>query len=255
MKLSVYIITLNEEKRLEKTLQAASKVADEIIIVDSGSNDRTKKIALNYNVKFIYNEWKSYSDQKHFAQEQCSNDWVLNLDADEVLSLELIESINKEKEDFKYKAYYLDLTDMNPKDKKPRLFGRKWKLVRLYDKNLSNMPEDVMNKDRVKVGDGIEIGRLKGLVYHYPFLSIEQAVQKYNLHSSELVKTAIKNNTHYSRFRLAIEFPRQFISYYFFKRYFVYGTYGFIQAMILANFRFLKIAKVINYWNRSEDLE
>lgn len=253
MKLSVYIITFNEEQRLEKTLQSAIQVADEIIVVDSGSNDGTEKIAKKYNCKFIYNKWISYSNQKHFAQQQCSSDWVLNLDADEVLSPEIIQAINKEKESFKYNAYYLNLIDMNPTDIKPRRFGRRWNIIRLYNRNFANMPKDAMNKDRIAVNKNEKIGKMNGLVYHYCFLSIEKAVQKYNIHSSELVKTAIKNNTHYSKLRLITEFPRQFICYYFLKRYFVYGTYGFIQAMVLAYFRFLKIAKVISYWNKSEN--
>jgi len=90
VKLSVYLVTLNEEKRLEKTLKAASKVADEIVVVDSGSTDKTKDIALKYKAKFIFHEWKNISAQKHFAQNECKNDWVLSLDADEVLSEKLI---------------------------------------------------------------------------------------------------------------------------------------------------------------------
>ena len=77
MKLSVYIITLNEEKRLERTLKAVCQVADEIIVVDSGSRDKTEEIAKKYNCKFMYNKWISYCEQKHFAQEQCKNDYVL----------------------------------------------------------------------------------------------------------------------------------------------------------------------------------
>lgn len=247
-KLSVYIITFNEEQRLPKTLEAVSKVADEIVIVDSGSTDKTEAIAKKYNCKFIYKKWISYSDQKHFAQGKCKYDWVLNLDADEVLSPELINNINKEKENFTYNAYNLELVDMNPKDIKPRLFGRKWKIVRLYNRKFANMPKDTMNKDRVKVNNNEKIGNIDGFVYHYSFLSLEKAVNKYNIHSTELVKTAIKDNKHYSKLRLITEFPRQFIVYYFIKRYFVYGTNGFMQAMVLAYFRFLKIAKVSEHW-------
>ena len=104
MKLSVYIVTLNEEKRLEKTLQAVQQVADEILIVDSGSTDKTKEIAEKYNAKFIFHKWKNISSQKKFAQDTCENDFVLSLDADEVLSPRLIEEINQVKSNQKYKA-------------------------------------------------------------------------------------------------------------------------------------------------------
>ena len=102
--LSVYIITLNEEKRLAKTLKQAQKVADEIIVVDSGSTDKTLEIAKKHNAKIIYNEWKSYCEQKHFAETQCTNDYVLMLDADEVLSDELVKEIKTLKKNPTHKA-------------------------------------------------------------------------------------------------------------------------------------------------------
>lgn len=249
MKLSAYVITLNEEKRLKKTLEALKKVADEIIVVDSGSTDKTEEIAHSFDCKFIYNKWVSYCDQKHFAQEQCKNDWVLMVDADEVLSLNLIKEINELKNNFNCDAYNVKIVNMPPDSLKPNLFVKKFNVIRLYNKKFANLPKDLMNKDRVNIDNCKKIGQLRNVMLHYCFLSIFDAVQKYNLHSTELVKTGIKDNKHYSTFRLVIEFPRQFIKYYFFHKFFAYGSYGFTQAMILAYFRFLKIAKVIEYWN------
>ncbi len=251
-KLSAYIVTLNEEKRFPKTLEALSKVADEIIVVDSGSKDKTKEIAESFNCKFVYNKWVSYCDQKHFAQELCSNDYVLMLDADEVLSPELIKEIKEEKKNFKFNAYNLIIKNMNPNDLKPRMFAKKYNVVRLYNKKYANLPKDLMNKDRVKVQDSEVIGQFKNYILHYCFLTIHDAIAKYNKHSTELVQTAIKNNKHYSTLRLTTEFPRQFFKYYFIQGFFIYGSYGFTQAMILAYFRFLKIAKVIAYWKKQE---
>lgn len=252
MKLSVYIITLNEEKRLPKTLEAVSRVADEMVVVDSGSKDGTMKIAESFGCKFVYNKWVSYCDQKHFAQERCANDWVMMVDADEVLSDELIDYINSIKSDFKYNAYSLVRVNMNPTDVKPRFLAKKENLIRLYNRKFADLPCDLMNKDKVRVNKGEKVGKMRGVMYHYCFLSIKDAVDKYNRHSSELVKTAIKDNKHYSILRLVTEFPRQFFKYYFFQRFFVYGSYGFTQAMILAYFRFLKVAKVRAHWNGVE---
>ena len=78
--LSAYIITLNEEMRLEAALRQIAKVADEIVVVDCGSQDKTEKIAHKYGAKFIFNAWKSFGHQVMVAENHCSNNFVLRLD-------------------------------------------------------------------------------------------------------------------------------------------------------------------------------
>lgn len=254
MKLSVYIVTLNEEKRLEKTLKAATEVADEIVVVDSGSTDATIKIADKYNAKVIFNKWESYCKQKSFAENQCTFDWVLMLDADEVLSPELIEEIKTWKQKTPdFQAYNLTIKNMFEQDTKPRRFAQTFNVVRLYNRQFAYLPPELHNKDRVKVEKGEKIGQFAAPIYHYCILDLAQAVAKYNLHSSELLKTAIAENRRFSRFRLATEFPRQFLRYYFFKRYCLLGAQGFNQAMILAYFRFLKIAKWFEWKEKNKE--
>lgn len=243
MKLSVYIVTLNEEQRLNRTLIQAAKVADEIIIVDSGSTDNTVNIAHKHGAKVIFHEWESYCKQKHFAEQQCKNDWVLLLDADEVLSDALVAEINNLGNKPKYNAYRIKITNMLPHEETPRKFAETFNVVRLYNRKYASMPEDLWNKDRVSVDKGQKIGNLKAPILHYCLLSIEQATNKYNIHSTELQKTLIAEKRHFSILRLVTEFPRQFCRYYFCKKFIFMGVNGFIQAMLLANFRFLKIAK------------
>src|SRR5271163_3555323 len=84
VKLSVAIITFNEELNIGRTLESV-KWADEIVVVDSGSTDRTCDIARQYNAKVIIEPWRGFAAQKNFSIEQCSGDWILSLDADEVL--------------------------------------------------------------------------------------------------------------------------------------------------------------------------
>ncbi|WP_433973455.1 glycosyltransferase family 2 protein [Tunturiibacter lichenicola] len=92
-KLSVAIITLNEEVNLARTL-ASVQFADEIIVVDSGSTDRTLEIAASFKAKLYLEPWQGFAAQKNFAIERCSGTWVLSLDADEALTTELQTEIH-----------------------------------------------------------------------------------------------------------------------------------------------------------------
>ncbi|MDO4161850.1 MAG: glycosyltransferase family 2 protein [Pseudomonadota bacterium] len=242
VKLSAYIVTLNEEKRLGKTLQALKKVADEIFVIDSGSTDKTQKIAEKYGAVFLFHKWKNISAQKHYGQELCHNDWVLSLDADEVLSPELITEIKAKMKKPTADAYRLKICDMLPGDKKPRLFAKTYNQIRLYNRKKSNMPDDLTN-DRVVAGPDAVVEQLQAKVFHYSYISLTQTWFKLNMYTDELVKTAVEQGRSYTRLRLYTEFPRQFLIYYFKKCYFLYGTCGFWMAMTYAYFRFLKIAK------------
>ena len=104
------------------------------------------------------------------------------------------------------------------------------------------MPDDLTH-DRVVVGEGAVVEQLESKVFHYSYVSLTQTWFKLNMYTDELVKTAVKEGRNYTRLRLYTEFPRQFLVYYFKKRYFLYGTCGFWMATTYAYFRFLKIAK------------
>ena len=91
--LSVYYITQDEELRLPESLAKVSGWVDEIIVVDSGSIDRTRDIVEAAGARFVHNDWQGFACQKAFAASLCRNDWVLDLDADEVLSDELVANI------------------------------------------------------------------------------------------------------------------------------------------------------------------
>lgn len=94
-KISATIITLNEEDKIRQCLESLQGVADEIVVVDSLSTDNTKSICEEFGVRFIEQKWLGYSEQKNLANNIASNDWILSIDADEVLSDELKKSILK----------------------------------------------------------------------------------------------------------------------------------------------------------------
>ena len=93
--LSIVIITKNEERNIGRCLKSVKDIADDIVVVDSFSEDATEEICKSYHVNFIKHQWEGYSATKNFANDQARHDWILSLDADEALSDELIQSISK----------------------------------------------------------------------------------------------------------------------------------------------------------------
>ncbi len=251
-KLSVYIVTLNEQTRLPKTLAAVQQVADEIIVVDSGSTDDTCQIAEQFGAKVIFHQWKNISSQKKYAQDQCQYDLVLSLDADEVLSDRLIKEILAVKENRTADVYKIKIADMMPGDKKPSFFAKTYNLERLYDKTKSTMPDDLTH-DRIVLGQGVRVAQLKNVAHHYSYLTLTKTWHKYNAYTDELVKTAVATGKKYSFLRLIFEFPYQFLRYYFIKKMFLQGRFGFINAVTISYFRFLKIAKWQEYYLMNKD--
>src|SRR5260221_4430751 len=116
--LSVCIITLNEEENLARALASLKEIANEIVVVDSGSTDRTAEIAREHGALWFERAWTSYADQKNYAAECASNDWVLSMDPDEQLSTPLPTSLLSSKKlepqysvyDVSPKTFYMDDT-------------------------------------------------------------------------------------------------------------------------------------------------
>ncbi len=97
--LSAYLLTFNSARRLEQVLASIEGVADEIVIVDSGSNDATKEIAARFGARFMFRAFDTFTLQREFAVRQCAHDWVLALDSDEVASQSLRETLLRLKAD------------------------------------------------------------------------------------------------------------------------------------------------------------
>lgn len=115
LKISACLITLNEETSLARALRSLQGIADEIVVVDSGSTDRTREIAEEFGARVFSRVWSNYADQKNFAAEVATHDWILSLDADEELSLQLRAALFEWKQrdpefevyEFARRAYYL----------------------------------------------------------------------------------------------------------------------------------------------------
>jgi glycosyltransferase involved in cell wall biosynthesis len=242
-KLSLFILTLNEEKRLPRTLAAAAPLADEIVIVDSGSVDGTEKVARDYGAGFLHHDWESVGHQVKWAEERCSHRWVLRLDADEVLSSDLVKEIKWIKEHGVHDAYYLRISDMVIGRAKPNHLVKHYKLIRLYNRDAFTMAGTIGHDDVVRIKSDATASLLRGFVYHYSFVSIYQSVEKHNIEAGRLAERAVIVGKNYSPWRMVGAMSLNFLKRFILHRFFLYGFWGFIYSIDYAFMRFMKFSK------------
>ena len=252
-KISAFIITKNEAARIAIAINSVKNIVDEVIVVDNESTDDTVSIAEKLGAKVVIKPWLGYVGQKSFAESLCVNDWVLNIDADEELSKELqdeIEYIFASKNQDQYLAYQIKLLIMHRNDQKPRMFAPFNKCTRLYNKKFASFANTVNNTthDSVIFNKDVDfagkIYLLNEAAYHYSGTSIEQLVTKANFYSSEQAKDLMMQDKKVSNIRIAFEMLWWFFKAFFIRRYFVFGFDGFVDSIIFAFARFLRLAKL-----------
>ena len=188
MRLSVAIITFNEERIIGKTLSAIHDLADEIVIVDSNSTDKTEEICRSFSkVKFIPQTFLGFGQQKNFALSQCSGDWILFLDSDEIPDEEAKNAIQKitasEKPDFNV----YDLEFKNIFLGKALKYGG-WgnvKRERLFKNGFGKYSEDIVHEAFITDSP---IGKLAGFINHYTYKDIFHHIEKSNKYTSMMAE-------------------------------------------------------------------
>ncbi len=244
--LSVYFITKNEELRLEEALSRVVDWADEVIVVDSGSTDNTTAIARRCGARVEYHAWEGFACQKAYAASLCRNDWVLDLDADEVLSDLLIANIRElfsRPIDPAMAGFRMRWVMSQPVTGHPFRHDKTRKLLRLYDRRKAAIvAEPDSNNDRPQVYQG-SVGFLKGDVLHRTLVTLEQMEQKYVQLSSEQARFMAHKGRRISGARLGVEFPLKFLKYYFFHRQILNGWFGFSVSVVAAYRNFMRLAK------------
>ncbi len=242
-KISACIISFNEEKKIEDCLKSLLDIADEIIVVDSNSSDRTVKIAEKYTDKVIQQDFLGYIEQKNFAIQQASHDWILSLDCDERLSPELQKSLLAIKNDITQadaykmprKTFYVYrwLNHCWYPDLKTRLFNKHtahWGGTNPHDHIISN-------------GDNIK--QLDGDIYHYSFDSISDHLQTIDKFTEIGAQELIKKNKSFNMLSPITHSLWLFIKIYFVKRGFLDGYAGFLVATLSFMHVFIKYNKAI----------
>lgn len=235
-RISISIICFNEESIIEKCLEQASRVADEIVIVDSGSTDKTLEIAQQYGAKIFHQDWLGYGKQKNCALSKCSNEWVLSLDADEVLTDELIleiEGLGFAEEDAGYRvARKLFVADQFIR------WGGYYPdyQLRLFRKSLGRFTE-VPVHESVTLPDGCHVHNLMNPLNHFSYDSLEQMDAAFTKFARLSVK---KRNRILNPFRASFNFVYTFLNKYVFRLGFLHGRMGLRLGWMHSKYSFLK---------------
>jgi len=247
MTLSVCVICFNEERNIRRCLESATW-ADEIIVVDSMSQDRTAEIAREYTDKVYQRAWSGYVEQKNFALSKAKCDWILSIDADEEISEDLQDEIREEieKEDAKdgyrmprlsfYQGRWIKHSGFYP-DRQLRLFRRNrgyWIGKRVHE--------------RVHVNG--EIGLLRSDLLHYPYRGIISGqIWTVDKFTDLLAEDMYEEGKRFNPLLLLLRPPLKFIEVYFFKLGLLDGLAGFIIAVTSAYAMFVRYVKLRELYN------
>jgi glycosyltransferase involved in cell wall biosynthesis len=246
--LSICIICLNEENNIRRCLESSSW-ADEIVVVDAMSQDKTREIAREYTGKVFQRPWTGYVDQKNFAISRAEGDWILSLDADEEITEKLRDEISAEirKTDAKdgywiprrsyYQGRWIHHSGFYP-DRQLRLFKRergRWTGGRVHE--------------RVQIQGAL--GTLNNDLLHYPYRGvISGQLRTVDSFSNLLAEDMYEKGKRYNVLLLLLRPLFKFIEVYFLRLGFLDGLAGFIIAVTSAYAMFVRYVKLREIENR-----
>ncbi|MDP1733914.1 MAG: glycosyltransferase family 2 protein [Sulfuritalea sp.] len=243
MPISAVLITKNAARQLADCL-ASVAFCDEIIVVDSGSDDGTVEIAGQHGAKVIQSEWRGFGPQKQFAVEQADHDWVLCIDADERVSEDLRENILAVSPAPTVSAYRFARCN--------RFMGRylrhgegypDWSL-RLFDRRHARWSDDPVHEKVITTG---VIGTLQGDLLHESAESLEVYLAKQNRYSTLAAQEALASGKRATVMHLLFSPALRFIKFYFLRLGLLDGLPGLVHILIGCGASFGKYAKMLAF--------
>ncbi len=239
-KISVTVITLNEEKNIERCLKSL-QWANEIVVLDSFSSDRTVEICRKYTEKVFQEKWQGYGRQKNLCAERTSHRWVLNIDADEVVSPECAKAIQKK----------LENGQKNPLYQFPRknFFGNRWvrfggwypdKISRLYDKTIVSFTESSVHE---RLNPDSDPGLIDEPLLHYSYEGLADYMERLNRYSTLFAEEKGRSGWTAGYAHLYLRPPWAFFKNFIVRQGFREGFLGMFLAVSAAFYTYLKYAK------------
>lgn len=234
MKISATIITLNEERNIERCVRSLQPVADEIIVLDSFSTDRTEEICKSLGVRFEKRKWEGYSDSKNHLNSLATGDYILSIDADEELDAELAEEINRIKGRSNEKVAYSVNRLTNYCGKWIRHSG--WYpdvKTRIFPKSNSHWEGEFVHEELI-LPENYEVIQLKGHLNHYSYYSYIEHRERADKYSALTAQKLFHRGKKASIMKPYLSAIGRFISMYVLKMGFMDGKMGFKIASISA---------------------
>lgn len=243
VKLSVVIITFNEEKNIGRCIESARQIADDTVVVDSFSKDNTKAICEEKGVRFVQHQFDGHIEQKNWAITQAKFPLVLSLDADEALDKTLQESILSVKNSWNNDGYSMNrLTN----------YCGKWirhtgwypdRKLRLWDSRKGGWT-GINPHDRYEMHSGCTTGHLKGNILHYSYYSISDHIKQVDYFTEISAKALYESGKRSSLLKILFSPVFKFLRDYIFKLGIFDGYYGFVISVISSHATYLKYVKL-----------
>ena len=241
--ISAAIITYNEERNIRRCIESLRDCVDEIIVLDSFSTDKTCEICSEYAVKVVQRQWTGYASAKNFLNEQVTSDYILSIDADEALDVDLKKELCLIKQQELSGVYLLN--------RKTNYCG-KWinhsgwfpdEKVRIFPKIGSEWQGDYVHEELV-FSDSLGITKLNGILEHYSYYNFEEHRKRADKYSQLTAMKYVEQGKKSSALKPFISGLTRFISMYFIKLGFLDGYMGFKIASISAQSNVFKYKEV-----------
>jgi hypothetical protein len=243
--ISACFIAKNEADRLGRAIAAALQIAAEVVVVidPATDTDNTAAVAVAAGARVVHRAWDGFGQQKRFAEQNAKHDWILSLDADEVVSTELVEGIRALFPAPPCNFYRLRVVEVYPSSTQPRLWAEAANIVRFFNRTAGMTAAHAVH-DRVEIPSGSTIGQLQGPVLHYSIRSLQHLREKYDSYTTLQAATLKKKSRWMLAVRLITEWPMALIKYYVGHCHFTGGWMGLRVALIKSHARWIRIWKM-----------